>query len=388
MSKFHLLIDKFIDHSISKEEREALEQWIQESESNMAFFKSRLKESNRKISAGFDTESAYQRFLETLTSKKKTSTPFHSILRYAALLILLFTIGFLVKRQLIDQNQTSTKVVESQKEIDVGNNIVIKLADGTTKVLSSEGDEEVTDAKGNIVASKGGNSIVFDQDVSGQDNSVVYHEVFIPFGQTFQLRLSDGTKVWLNAGSKLRFPQSFVNSDRKRIVYLEGEAFFDVVTNKDKPFVVNTQEIDVEVLGTQFNISSYETDDFIATTLVEGVVKVYETRTPENGIQLSPNFQANYDKFGNHFSKAEVDTDVHTAWMQGRLIIDNLRFSEILIRLERRYFVKFVNRAESLNDEIYKGEFVDEDIESVLKTIALSTPFNYEINQNIITITQ
>ncbi|WP_373516543.1 FecR domain-containing protein, partial [Pricia sp.] len=79
---------------------------------------------------------------------------------------------------------------------------------------------------------------------------------------------------------------------------------------------------------------------------------------------------------------------IYTAWMQDRLVIDNLKFSEILVRLERRYSVKFVNRAVSLNDEIYKGEFVNEDIESVLKTISLSTPFSYEINQNVITITK
>ena len=203
-----------------------------------------------------------------------------------------------------------------------------------------------------------------------------------------RLKLSDGTLVWLNAGSKLRFPQSFVDADKNRMVYLEGEAFFDVAKNRERPFIVNTQEVDVKVLGTKFNISSYDTDDYIATTLVEGSVGVYETRTPENGIYLTPSFQANYDKFGNNFSKTEVDTDIYTAWMQDRLVIDNLKFSEILVRLERRYSVKFVNKAESLNDEIYKGEFVNEDIESVLKTISLSTPFKYEINQNVITITK
>ncbi len=389
MSKFHLLVDKFIDSSISQEEREVLERWIQENENNMAFFKSRLKESNRMILADFDTDSAYLRFLETLKSRKKTSRSFHPMLKYAAILILLLTVGFFAKRQLFDHSpQTSIKVVENHEEMDLGNDIVVKLADGTTKVLSPDGKEEVTDAQGGIVARKEEHTITFDKAKEETGNSTRYHEIFIPFGRTFQMKLSDGTRVWLNAGSKLRFPQSFVNSDKNRIVYLEGEAFFNVVKNKDKPFIVNTREIDVEVLGTQFNISSYDTDDYIATTLVEGAVKVYETRTPENGILLSPNFQTNYNKFANHFNKAEVDTDVYTAWMQGRLVIDNLKFSEILVRLERRYFVKFVNRAEHLNDEIYKGEFVDEDIESVLKTIALSTSFNYEINQNIITITQ
>lgn len=172
------------------------------------------------------------------------------------------------------------------------------------------------------------------------------------------------------------------------MVYLEGEAFFEVSENKNHPFIVNTQEVDIKVLGTKFNVSSYDTDENIATTLVEGAVSVYETRSPENEILLSPNFQANYHKFGNSFEKTKVNTDNYTAWMQGRLIIDNLKFSEILQRLERRYAVKFVNNAVGLENEIYKGEFTDEKIESVLKTISLSTPFRFEINQNIITISE
>ncbi len=390
MSKFHSLIDKFIDRSISPEERKILEKWILESESNMAFFKSRLKESHQMTLADFDSDAAYQKFMATIKSQKKSSTPRHSILKYAAALILLLAIGFLAKRYLLDQGpQTSLKVVENQKETD-GNTdkVLIKLADGTTKVLNSKGTEEVMDSKGNLVASKGENAIVLEQEGTGQEGSLIYHEIFIPLGQIFRLKLSDGTQVWLNAGSKLRFPQSFGNSDSDRMVYLEGEAFFDVVKNGNRPFIVNTQEIEVQVLGTKFNVSSYETDDFISTTLVEGAVNVYETRAPENGIRLTPKFQANYDKFGNNFNTTEVDTDVYTAWTQGRLIIDNLTFSEILVRLERRYFVTIINKAEGLNNGIYKGEFVDEDIESVLKTISLSTPFNYEINQNIITIKQ
>ncbi|RKN83451.1 FecR family protein [Ulvibacterium marinum] len=389
MSKYHLLIDKFINRTISSDERKTLEKWILESEANLNFFRNRIKESNRKISVDFDADLAYKRFSENLKSRNKTPKLFHAVLKYAAMFAILFAIGFLAKRQLLPtSSEISIDAVKNEQKKPTGNDIIIKLADGTAKVLSSEGNEKVTDANGKIVASKGGNTLVFDEAKELSRITPAYNEVFIPFGQTFKLKLSDGTMVWLNAGSKLRFPQNFLNSVKNRIVYLEGEAFFDVAKNKNKPFIVNTQEVDVKVLGTKFNISSYETDDYIATTLVEGSVSVYETRTPENDIQLTPSFQAKYDKFGNHFNKAKVDTNIYTAWMQNRLVIDNLKFSELLVKLERRYFVKFVNKAESLNDEIYKGEFVNEDIETILKTISLSTAFEYEINQNVITITK
>lgn len=389
MSKYHLLIDKFINSTISPDEREVLERWVRQSESNQTFFKNRLKDSGRRLSVDFDADLAYQRFTESLKSKKKSPRLYHRIFKYAAVLAVMLAIGFIAKQQLAsDDSKTSIKVVETEEKTPIGDDIVIKLADGSTKILNSEGHEVVTDAKGNVVANKGENSLTFEESNTIDKNTPAYNEVYIPYGQTFKLKLSDGTLVWLNAGSKLRFPQSFAITDTDRIVYLEGEAFFDVAKNKDRPFIVNAQEVDVRVLGTRFNISSYDTDNYIATTLVEGSVNVYETRTPDNVVQLTPSFQVKYDKFGNNFSKTKVDTNLYTAWMHNRLVIDNLKFSEILVRLERRFFVKFVNNAESLNDEIYKGEFEDENIEAILKTISLSTPFNYEINQNVITITE
>ena len=388
MSKFHLLVDKFIDGSISQEERKILERWIKGDESNMAFFKGRLKESNPRMSPDFDADAGYQRFLGTLSSKKKTAKAFPTALKYAAVLVLSLALGFWAKQQLLDQApEPSIKLVEQVEGKDTGDGIVIKLGDGTTKVLSAEGDEAVTDAAGNIVAQKGGSSIAFDPGTASAEKSSTFNEVFIPFGQTFKLALSDGTQIWLNAGSKLRFPQRFAPSDGQRMVYLDGEAFFDVAKNKDKPFIVNTNKVDVKVLGTRFNVSSYSGDGHITTTLVEGSVNVYEASTPKNVMELAPGFQATYDRSGSRFTRSKVDTDIYTAWMRGHLIIDNLKFPEILVKLERRYFVKFENKARNLDNEIYTGEFVEGDIESVLETMALSTPFNYEIKQNIITIT-
>jgi len=388
MYKYHLLIGKFIDRTISSDEKEALKKWILENEANLAIFRNRIKESSGKIHVEFDTDLAYQRFSGNLRLRKKSPKNFRTMLKYVAVLTILLTIGFLAKQQLSAPSyETSIKVIENEVEMPVENGIIIKLTDGTTKVLNPVADELIMDSNGEIVANKKGNSLSFDEAKALAKNTLGYIEVFIPYAQTFKLKLSDGTLVWLNAGSKLRFPQNFINSDNKRMVYLEGEAFFEVTKNKEKPFIVNSQEVDVKVLGTKFNISSYETDKSITTTLVEGSVRVYETRTPENSMRLNPSFQANYDKFGNNFNKAKVDTNIYTAWMQNRMVIDHLKFSEILVKLERKYAVKFVNKAESLNNKTFKGEFEDENIESILKTISLSTSFNYEINQNVITIT-
>ncbi|MBQ4913862.1 FecR domain-containing protein [Maribacter sp. MMG018] len=389
MIKHHLLIDKFINRTISSKEREVLKKWVLEDDANMVLFKNRIKESGREISHSFDSDLAYQKFLNTIKSKKQPSNLFRTVFKYAAVIVILLAIGILVKQELInDVFEPSITVTDKDAKVTRGNEIVIKLADGTTKILNSESNEVVTDTKGNIIANQGGNSLVFNETEKLTETETVFNEIYIPYGHTFKLKLSDGTLVWLNAGSKLRFPQKFISSDKERIVYLEGEAFFEVAKNKEQPFIVNTQEVDIKVLGTKFNISSYETDNLIATTLVEGSVSVYETRTPENAMLLTPSFQARYDKFGNNFSKSKVDTSIYTAWMQNKLVIDNLTFSEILAKLERRHHVKFINKLDSLNEETYKGEFDNEGIESILKTISLSTPFKYKIEQNVITITQ
>ncbi len=387
MSNYDLLIDKFINRTISTEERQVLEEWVLENEANRTIFKNRIKNSGQEFSTNFDSGLAYQRFSNIVKSKKETPNLFSTLLKYAAVIAILLTIGFFAKQELLDDiSEPSIAIVDNQEKVPIGNEILIKLADGTTKILNSEDNEVVTDSNGNIIANQGGNSLVFDEVDELTNTEQIFNEVYIPYGHTFKLTLSDGTMVWLNAGSKLRFPQKFVNSDKERIVYLEGEAFFDVTENKEQPFIVNTQEVDIKVLGTKFNISSYETDDLIATTLVEGSVSIYETRMPENSLLLTPSFQANYNKFGNNFSKSKVDTNTYTAWMENRLVIDNLKFSEILVKLERRHHVKFINKVQDLNNEIYKGEFDNEGIESILKTIALSTPFKYEIEHNIITI--
>lgn len=389
MSNHDLLINKFINRTISSEERKVLEKWVLESDSNMDILKVRLKESGRETLQHFDSDFAYQKFSENLKSRNKTPNLFQTAFKYAAVLAILLTIGILVKQQLNKVPTAETMIVNANKKIPAGNDIIIKLGDGSTQVLNSDGNEVLTDNEGNVIANQGGNSLVFDEgDETMNDIQEVLNEIYIPFGQTFKLKLSDGTLVWLNAGSKLRFPQNFSESAKNRTVYLDGEAFFEVTKNERMPFIVNTQELDIKVLGTKFNVSSYESENTIATTLVEGSVSVYETRTPKNELKLSPSYQAKYSKFENSLSKAKVDTSIYTAWMQNKLVIDNLKFSEVLAKLERRHHVRFVNKVENLNDQTYKGEFNNEDIESILETISLSTPFKYEINQNVITITK
>lgn len=387
MQEFELLIVKFLDKTISKDERKVLEDWILERESNMIFFKNCIKNSNKKSSIDFDSEAAYRKFSAVVESKGPKKLIPASVFKYAAILITVLTIGFLANEMDIFHQQDTIPIIGSSSEDQKNeNNIIITLSDGSEKMVSAN-EDFITNKEGDTIANKKANLLTFDSDnLTNSYNS--FQEIFIPFGQTFKVKLSDGTLVWLNSGSKLRFPQKFNNDHKERTVYLDGEAYFEVAKNKDRPFIVNAQGVDIKVLGTKFNVSSYRADDFIATTLIEGSVMVYESRTPENILQLTPSFQAKYHKLENNFTKSKVNVSIYTAWMQDKLVIDNLTFSEILVKLERKYHVKFINKTTNLNYKIYKGEFENEDIEFILNTISMSTPFKYEINQNKITITE
>lgn len=389
MKKEPLLIQKFLKGTISELEKEQLKIWVNTKEENSVFFTSEIKAFSKKTIADFDAEAAFERFYGTIQDKRNKKSISKTVLKYAAVVTVLLTIGFFAKNQLAQTLEANTTVVSQENERKEENkNITITLSDGSTKSINQNGEEVLKDSEGKIIANKASDILIFNTDSSSNTADLVFNEIFIPKGQTFKIKLADGTLVWLNADSKLRFPQSFGSASETRTVYLTGEAFFEVTKNEKQPFIVNANDVNVKVLGTQFNVSSYETDHAIATTLVEGSVSIFETSAPENKLQLTPSFQANFDKSNGTLSKQKVDTAIYTSWMQNRLYINGLNFLQILKKLERMHNVSFINNAPGLDKEVYQGEFENETIESILKTIALSTPFTYKIEQNIITINQ
>ncbi|MDB2606708.1 FecR domain-containing protein [Zobellia sp.] len=381
------LIDNFLDGTISPMEKEELKEWVREDDTHMDFFKKRIKEYDSETLLEFDQEMAYQKFVTSVGASKTKSRSPYRLYKYAAIFIGLLTLGFLTKDFFLDKNIATSAIVKDVVNENKGA-IEITFTDGSKKLIDSENMDDVTDMSGNIIANKSKGALTFASGESSNANDLVYNEIYIPFGQKLKINLSDGTKVWLNAGSRLRFPQKFVDTEKNRMVFLEGEAFFEVTKNKNKPFIVNTDEVDIKVLGTKFNLASYKSDHSVTTTLVEGAVSVYKTDAPAEQLHLTPSFQATYDKEGNTLNKKKVDTNIYTAWMQNKLIINSLKFSEILQKLERIHNVTFVNKVKSLNGKIFKGEFENGDIETVLNTISLSTPFTYKINQNEITISE
>lgn len=389
MQNKEALIEKFLARTISPSERKRLKKWVLKKKKNLDFFKDEIrKRSTNSLYHHFDENEAFKIFMATVEQKQSKKQIPKTFLKYAAVFIGLVSIGFMTYESLLNQQQNNTLTQIDKSDKKEQNHVVISLADGTNQIITTDGSTELIDKNGKTIAKKQAKGLDFRELDSNLDKNLVFNEIFVPHGQTFNLTLSDGTKVWLNAGTRLKFPQNLNTATQNRMVYLEGEAYFDVTRDEKRPFIVNAENLDIKVLGTQFNVSAYKSDSKIATTLVEGAVNVYENSNPDAKILLTPSYQAAFIKENGSMAKKKVDTRIYTSWMENRLIIDNLTFEEILTKLERTHNVSIINQVEKLKSEVYKGEFENEDINTILTTIAVSTPFTYKIENNVITITE
>lgn len=217
------------------------------------------------------------------------------------------------------------------------------------------------------------------------DFSDVYNEVKVPYGQRSEMTLYDGTKVWLNSGTELKFPLVFHGSQRK--VLVKGEAFFDVAEDKTKPFMVNAGQMDIEVLGTRFNICAYPDDQELYATLEEGKIRAVNSGTGEE-VSLLPGTQATLNLNSQKFNVQQVDTRLYTSWKENMLRFENAPFAEVIKRMERWYDVK-IHMDEQINTgERYTMTIKTESLREMLRLVSFTTPITYEIKENQVFINQ
>lgn len=190
-------------------------------------------------------------------------------------------------------------------------------------------------------------------------------ECYVPNGKQESIVLSDGSQIQLNSGSLLIYPAEFLSA--KRQVYLSGEGNFTVKGNPQKPFIVNAGTLDIEVLGTKFNIEAYPGSETITTTLEEGSVKVSENQASANALTIVPNQQIVYNSDENSFTIKQVNATDYSAWTTGELHFINKSLDEILFSLERKFDVRFLVDTEIKCADLYTMKFKShETIEDAL----------------------
>jgi transmembrane sensor len=234
----------------------------------------------------------------------------------------------------------------------------------------------------------------------------VYNEMVVPQGEKSSLVLSDGTRICVNASSKLRFPNRFGGKSRE--VWLDGEAFFEVAKNRTKPFYVHTNGLNIKVLGTKFNVKAYSNENIIETTLVEGLVALSKNQPGEakdKEVYLHPNHKAFYLKNKTIVVTEELKREVvepleerkiiiskpiqvepSTSWKEGKLVFDDETLESIAKKLERRYDVTIEINDDVLKEIHYGGVLKNVSVEQAITAIQRTTGFQYTMTGNHIVI--
>jgi len=212
-------------------------------------------------------------------------------------------------------------------------------------------------------------------------SSPVYQEIKAAYGTQAKVELADGTKVFLNSGSKLRFPQTFANQ-QQRIVILDGEGYFEVTKNKEQPFIVQANMLNVRVIGTKFNVDAYTDNASISVALVEGSVMLQGNTGNLNKdlMELKPNQVATLNPTDRTLSKTDVpDLYKYTAWINGRIVFYGDPIQTVVKKLEKWYNVEIVISDKKLEDYKFTATFIDEPLEQILNILSMSSQMTYTI---------
>ena len=208
-----------------------------------------------------------------------------------------------------------------------------------------------------------------------------FHQLVVPKGKRLFLTLSDGTKIWVNSGSKLIYPAEF--EQNKREIYIDGEVYLDVAHRGNQPFIVRTNDMDVRVLGTQFNVEAYGGEMQKRVVLKSGVVTVLSGQGGET--TLKPNEM--FERIENRETVTQVNVDKYISWMDGLYIYDNERLDVIFARLSR-YYGKIITVCEKSAGFRCTGKIdLKDNLEDVLNIITFVAPVNYTLNDNTYSIT-
>jgi ferric-dicitrate binding protein FerR (iron transport regulator) len=372
------LISKYLSGNASEEEVMLIMRWVDNSSENKQAFIQLKKIAAFEAKSDQDCEIAWKQFMQKITIRNRKKKQL-LLMKYAAVFAGTVGIAFFLEREISVPQDFNTE----------GNAITLELENGNIQIITDKEERNIFNKNGKVVAKKQGNTLNYNAGLEVVVSSKpVYNQLTVPFGKTFKLVLSDGTMVYLNAGSSLRYPVKFLK-ETEREVFLEGEAFFDVVKNEITPFVVNANNLNVRVLGTKFNLSSYPEEESINTVLVEGSVALYEKNKvfdSENITLLEPGHKAQWNKRIKNVSIDKVDTEMYIGWIDGKIIFRDTPFKIIRKKLERHYNISIKNNNKILEEKTYNAKFDIESIEQLLNTLNEIYPIKYTIEKNEIVI--
>lgn len=378
------LLIKFLNNEADREELMLLEKWIAEEGS------SQLLSDYLKINAvahelfsqydGVHAKEIIRRRIEEDKRRIRIGRR-NSYLKYAAILVLSLGLGYFIFQQTYPDYMEVTAPIIVNNQIQTGSDrATLTLGDGS-QVALSEGEQYQS---GN--ATSNGEKIDYE---ATEVQEVQYNTLTIPRGGQFVVELSDGTMVWLNSASQLKYPVSFSKGKDRSVELVYGEAYFDVspsTKHQGARFFVAHAQQKVEVLGTEFNIKAYPEEEQVLTTLVEGQVSLDAGLGQKS--MLTPGQQAIWDKASQGITIANVDVYDQVSWKDGVFSFDRMALEDIMTVLSRWYDMDVEFESPELRDEGFTGVLgKEQEIEEILTTIKnFKVIENYEINKKTITL--
>jgi transmembrane sensor len=384
-NRLKYLLDQFISHNISPEEEQELLQIIasgnydDEVKDYMAdAWQSEYSElmskqqSKRILNAVFSHEST-----RVIPFRNKPNRKFVWVAA-SALLIVATASLFIIGRHSSSSTMGGALVKVPQNDVLPGTSgAILKLEDGSSIVLDNASNGNLVQ-QGSTVVVKSGAAISYVEKNALKENELHYNTVETPRGRQFQLVLEDGTKVWLNAASSIRFPVAFVGKDRQ--VDITGEAYFEVAKNRKKPFHVMCNGSMIEVLGTHFNVNAYADEETMNTTLLEGSVRVVKGTSEKT---IKPGEQAQISTDGNVRTKSNVNIDEVVAWKNNAFLFDNTDVKKLMRQLSRWYNVDVVFKGTTEEPLTFNGSLSRaSNLSTVLKMLESTGDVKFTIDGN------
>ena len=370
------LILGYIRKTLTEAEHDELDAWIEASDENMLLFEELTDEKN------IEANIAWMQSIQTEEALEKTKTQIQfpsparsrkrklwSFIAAAAIIVTIVAI-YLVQTTKTDHENESNPVAVNDAPPG-GNKATLTLSNSTVINLEEKSTGIIQNETGTKIEKIADGLLMYEKLTDTKETN--YNTVSIPRGGQYALTLSDGTKVWLNALSSLKFPEQF--SDSTRVVEVTGEAFFHVAKDKQHPFIVRmTDGEEVKVLGTQFNVNSYKDEEAKKITLIEGSVDV---RSQTSNVKLTPGQQVHI-RNGNLFVEKNADMEAATGWKKGSFVFRDADIYSIMRQAERWYDVNVIYKAtssEHFNFSISRNE----PLSKILHLMELTGKIHFKI---------
>ena len=381
--KFEDLVLKYINQTSSTEDLKFLINKLKDPK-NVKLFKSYIKTNYYSIYAmnQSETEDIINQIKKRILSqgrKEKRILFIKKGLKYAAIILIVFGMGYYSHLNNIGYGIEPEKIIPKIDDIVLsteGKDLIIQKDE-----YKNQNEKKVV-SKINLVQKS--NQLIYDNEIEIEKLS--FHTLKVPYGKRFNIIFSDGSRVFLNSGSKIKYPIKFL-SNHKREVFLEGEAFFDVTENKSDLFIVNSNGINVEVYGTTFNVRNYPEDNNSDIVLVNGSIGITNSQN-NNVTKLTPGYKGSVNKESLLIEKSKINTKIYTSWIDGEFIFRNESFSQILKKLERLYNVTIIDNRKNDSNELFNAsiDVEDEKIEEVLNYFNKIYNIEYQLFNNKIII--